>query len=135
MAPSRKWVRIAGLVLHVLLGALMIFAGVMKLAGMMPPADAPPMDPGIASHLKLIGAGELIAAVLMIVPLTSSLGVLLTSGFWGGVICIHMAKGEDFLLPSGFLLLTWVGAYLRDPRVLYSFTGSRAPAVEAPASL
>jgi hypothetical protein len=45
------------------------------------------------------------------------------------VICIHMAQNDNFILPSVFLFLTWLGAYLRDPSVLYSFT--RRPAKEA----
>jgi DoxX-like family len=128
MAPG-KYGRIGGLILHVLLGGLMIFAGVMKLAGMMPPEATQKITAGIADHLKLIGAGELVTAILMIVPITSSLGVLLASGFWGGVICTHMAQGDDLIAPSVFLLLTWLGAYLRNPSLLYSFT--RRPAKEA----
>jgi DoxX-like family len=128
MVPG-KYGRIGGLMLHVLLGGLMIFAGVMKLAGMMPPEATQKLPTGIGDHLKLIGAGELATAILLIAPITSSLGVLLASGFWGGVICIHMAQGDDFILPSVFLLLTWLGAYLRDPSVLYSFT--KRPAKEA----
>ncbi len=124
-----KYGRIGGLILHVLLGGLMIFAGVMKLAGMMPPEATQKMPTGIADHLKLIGAGELVTAILLIVPITSSLGVLLASGFWGGVICIHMAQGDDFIAPSVFLLLTWLGAYLRNPSLLYSF--GKRPAREA----
>ena len=129
MATPGKYGRIVGLMLHVLLGGLMIFAGVLKLAGMMPPEATQKMPAGIADHLKLIGAGELVTAILLIVPLTSSLGVLLASGFWGGVICIQMAQGDNFILPSVFLLLTWLGAYLRNPSVLYSFT--TRPAREA----
>jgi NADH:ubiquinone oxidoreductase subunit 2 (subunit N) len=121
MATPGKYGRIAGLVLHVLLGGLIMFAGAMKLAGMMPPEATQKMPSGISSHLKLIGAGEVVTAVLLIVPLTSSLGVLLASGFWGGVICIQMAQGNDFIFPSVLLALTWLGAYLRDPRVFYSF--------------
>jgi hypothetical protein len=121
--------RIGGLMLHVVLGGLMIFAGLMKLAGMIPPEAAQKMPAGISDHLKLIGGGELVTAILLIVPITSSLGVLLASGFWGGVICIHMAQGDDFIVPSVFLLLTWVGAYLRDPSLLNSLT--KRPAKEA----
>lgn len=62
-------------------------------------------------------------------PVTSSLGVLLASGFWGGVICTHMAQNENFIGYSVFLLLTWLGAYLRDPDVFYSFR--RRPVAEA----
>src|SRR5262249_47389548 len=83
MVPG-KYGRIGGLMLHVLLGGLMVFAGVMKLAGMMPPEATQKMPAGIADHLKLIGAGELATAILLIAPITSSLGVLLASGFWGG---------------------------------------------------
>jgi hypothetical protein len=129
MAMPGKYGRIVGLVLHVLLGGLMIFAGVMKLAGMMPPEATQKIPAGIVGHLKLIGGGELVTAILLIVPLTSSMGVLLASGFWGGVICIHMAQGDNFILPSVFLLLTWLGAYLRNPSVLYSFT--TRPAIAA----
>jgi hypothetical protein len=118
-----------GLMLHVLLGGLMIFAGVMKLAWTIPPEATQKIPAGIGDHLKLIGAGELATAILLIAPITSSLGVLLASGFWGGVICFHMAQGDNFILPSAFLLLTWLGAYLRDPSVLYSFT--KRPAKEA----
>ena len=125
MTPGKKG-RTAGLVLHVLLGGLMIFSGAMKLAGMIPPEYREKMLPGISSHLTLIGVGESLTAILLIVPFTSSLGVLLASGFWGGVICAHMAQGEDFIVPSGFLLLTWIGAYLRDPRVLYTLTARRS---------
>ena len=122
MVKPGKYGRIAGLVLHVLLGGLVLFAGVMKLAGMIPPDATQKMPAGISDHLTLIGAGELITGILLIVPLTSSLGVLLASGFWGGVICTHMAQGDNFIGPSVLLLLTWIGAYLRDPSVLNSFT-------------
>jgi hypothetical protein len=129
MATPGKYGPIAGLVLHVLLGGVILLASVPKLAGMIPQEDAQKMPAGIREHLKLIGAGELVTGVLLIVPLTSSLGVLLASGFWGGVICINMAQGQNFIAPSVFLLMTWIGAYLRDPRVLASFT--TRPAKEA----
>jgi hypothetical protein len=129
MATPGKYGRVFGLVLHVLLGGLMIFAGVMKLSGMIPPEATQKIPAGISDHLKLIGAGELVTAILLIVPFTSSLGVLLASAFWGGVICFHMAQGDDFIMPSVFLLLTWLGAYLRHSGLLYSFT--KRPVQEA----
>ncbi|GAC1470331.1 MAG: hypothetical protein NVSMB9_15330 [Isosphaeraceae bacterium] len=126
MERPGKYGRIIGLVLHVLIGVLLIFAGVIKLAWTMPPEAMQKMPAGIGSHLRLIGGGEIVTGALLIVPLTSSLGVLLTSGFWGGVICLHLAQKDDFLIPSVLLLLTWLGAYLRDPSVLYSFTSARS---------
>jgi hypothetical protein len=133
MAMPKKYVRIGGLVLHALLGGLMIFAGIAKLAGMMPPEATQKMPAGISGNLKLIGVGELVTAILLILPFTSSLGVLLASGFWGGVICIQMAQGQDYIVPSVFLLLTWFGAYLRDPSVLYSFANRPAKEAVTPA--
>jgi hypothetical protein len=53
------------------------------------------------------------AAVLLLIPWTSPLGTLLTSGFWGGVICFQMPHHEDFVFPSLLLALTWTGAFLR----------------------
>jgi hypothetical protein len=58
------------------------------------------------------------------IPRTASLGVLLTGAFWGGAICLHMSKGEPFVLQSVLLLLTWVGAYPRVPGAFTSFAGS-----------
>jgi hypothetical protein len=68
---------------------------------------------GLSLPIVVIGAGELASAVLLLTPRTSSLGLLLSSAFWGGAICLHMSKGEPFVLQSGLLLLTGVGAYLR----------------------
>jgi hypothetical protein len=51
-----------------------------------------------------------------------SLGTLMASGFWGGVICIHMAHGDSMALPVTMLLLTWFGASIREPGTLASFT-------------
>jgi hypothetical protein len=61
----------------------------------------------------LIGVGEIAAAILLVLPWTAPLGTLVTSGFWGGVICIHMSKDESILVGSVFLVVTWVGSFLR----------------------
>ena len=112
----------AGYLLHVLIGGLMIFAGSGKIFGFSPPEVVQKMNEfGLSQHMQLIGWGEVIAAVLLLVPLTSSLGILLTSSFWGGVICIHMAHHLDYAFPSVLLALSWVGAWLRDPATYYSF--------------
>jgi hypothetical protein len=71
--------------------------------------------------IQVIGVGELASAILLLVPRTSSLGLLLTTGFWGGAICLHMSKGEPFVLQSAFLVIIWVGGYLRVPGSFGSF--------------
>jgi hypothetical protein len=109
-----------GVSLHVLIGAMMVIAGLSKLIGLYPPEVVQQLGP-LGDQLSLIAAGEIITALLLVVQRTSSLGVLLTSSFWGGAICLHMRQGEDYALQATLLVLTWVGAYLRDPAILNSF--------------
>jgi len=122
MNASRNWKTIAGWVLHGLVGGSMLLAGSAKVLGLFPPEQVAKL--GLGVPIQVIGAGELVSAVLLLVPRAASLGVLLTSGFWGGAICLHMSKGEPFVLQSVFLLLTWVGAYLRVPGTFASFGAS-----------
>jgi hypothetical protein len=122
MKVSRNWKTIAGWVLHGLVGGIMILAGSAKVFGLFPPDQVAKM--GLSLPIAVIGAGELASAVLLLIPRTSSLGLLLTSAFWGGAICLHMSKGDPFVLQSVFLLMTWVGAYLRVPGTVASFAVS-----------
>src|SRR6266404_6972229 len=106
MKANHIWKTIAGWVLHGLVGASMLLPGSLKVLGLFPPEQVQNM--GLSVPIQVIGAGELVSAILLLVPRTASLGVLLTSGFWGGAICLHISKGELFVLQSVLLLLTWV---------------------------
>jgi hypothetical protein len=125
MSGSRNWIKIGGWVLHILIGALMIFASLGKVTG-TPPAEVIEMlrKIGLEDQLRLIGYGELITGTLLILPWTASLGVLLASAFWGGTICTHMGLHTSYVFQSVILALTWVGAYLRLPEMFSSFTRS-----------
>jgi hypothetical protein len=114
---------LAGLILHIAIGGLMIAAGLPKILGLAPPEHVEKM--GLSGHIQLIGVGELMTGILLLVPRTSSLGILLTSSFWGGAICIHMSHGEPYVLQSVFLVLSWTGAWLRNPSTLSSFSVHR----------
>ena len=122
MKTTRNWKMVGGWVLHSLIAGVMILAGSAKVLGFFPPEEVAKL--GLSLPIQVIGVGELASAILLLVPRTASLGVLLTSGFWGGAICLHMSKGELFVLQSVFLLLTWVGAYLRVPGTFASFADS-----------
>ena len=123
MMKSRKnWGKIAGLIVHILIGGLLIFTGSQKVLGSVPPGAL--VKYGLATQAQLIGAGAILTAFLLLIPRTSSLGILLTSSFWGGAICIHMAHAEPYFLQSLLLVLSWVGAYLRNPATFSSFAGS-----------
>src|SRR5262245_51247175 len=108
MRKSNNWRTFVGRTIHVLVGGVMIFAGTAKLLGVFPPEALEKL--GLDGQIRLIGAGEFIAAVFLLVPRTCSLGILLTSAFWGGAICVHMALGEHYIVQSILLLLTWLGA-------------------------
>ena len=94
MKERKNWGRIAGLVLHILIGGLLILTGWQKVLGSVPPEAL--VKYGLGDQARLIGAGALLTALLP-VPRTSSLGIWLASSFWGGAICIHMAHGEPYL--------------------------------------
>ncbi len=133
MTTIPKWLRFVGFGIHLLIGGLMIFAGSMKAFGFAPPEMVEGMTKGgLGDQIRLIGTGELIAAALLIVPWTKSLGVLVASGFWGGVICFHMSHGESYAMGAALLALTWLAAGLREPRTFASFGCIPQPASGAP---
>src|SRR5436309_1659805 len=118
MANPPKWLRIAGIVLHIVIGCMIAAAGAFSLVGSEKPSPV-----GLTTQqMQLIGVGQLLTGLLLIVPRTSSLGLLLASGFWGGTICFHMVRQEDYYVQAILLVLTWVGGYLRNPGVLASFS-------------
>jgi hypothetical protein len=127
-----KWPRVLGWVLHGLMAALMIFAGVMKVVSAMPKEEVAKLTPGIQNNLVLIGVGEIIAAVLLLIPRTLSLGTLVFSGLWGGVICYNMADSKPYAPFAVALILTWLGSWLRLPATFASFSGAGADHREWP---
>ena len=119
MKATRNWKMIGGWVLHGLIAGMMILAGSAKVFGLFPPEEVAKL--GLSLPIQVIGVGELASAILLLIPRTASLGLLLTSAFWGGAVCLHMSKGEPFMMQSVFLLVTWVGGYLRVPGAFGSF--------------
>jgi hypothetical protein len=116
----------AGFTLHALVASVMIFSAIIKFLG-----------PG--EHKPLLGLVELANALLLLIPRTMSLGVLITSAGWGAVIALCVIKAESHvapmhpLVPTAFLMMTWVGGYLRDSRMLFSFTPRKRESGESKA--
>ena len=121
MKEGKNWGKIVGLVLHILIGGLLIVTGWQKILRSVPPE--PLVRYGLGEQMRLIGAGAILTALLLLIPRTASLGILLVGSFWGGAICIHMAHGEPYLFQAVLLVLSWAGAYLRNPATLSSFSG------------
>jgi hypothetical protein len=78
---------------------------------------------GLKDQRLLIATGETVSALLFLIPVTNSLGVLLLSAYMGGAILTHMSHGEPYVAQSIILVLIWVAAYLRHPTLLQSFRG------------
>jgi uncharacterized membrane protein YphA (DoxX/SURF4 family) len=132
MNPQNKWLKITGFVLHALMAALFIFAGAMKVGGFMPADQVQKMaEFGIGDKLVLIGVGELVAAVLLVLPWTSPLGTLVTSGLWGGIISFNMSHGQDFIFPSVLLAVLWIAGYWRGSVPLLFLNTSKVPSPAA----
>jgi hypothetical protein len=132
MSQMNRRARIAGLILHVLVGGLMILTGSQKILGMVSPEALHKY--GLAEQMRLIGAGAIVTGVLLLVPRTSSAGILFASAFWGGALCIHMAHAEPYGLQAVMLVVSWVGAYLRNPAMLSNVSRSPAKMPEAAAA-
>lgn len=112
--------RIAGWILAGLITAMILMAATMKLMG----GDELAKNfakYGLEGRQILIGSGELISAILFIIPRTSSLGVLLLSSLMGGAIVTHMEHAEAFFAPVVVLLLVWITGWLRNPELFASF--------------
>jgi hypothetical protein len=100
MKVIRNWKTTAGWVLHGLVGGAMLLAGSAKVLGLFPPEQVEKL--GLSLPIQVIGAGELVSAILLLVPRTASLGVLLTSGFWSGAIYIYPRANRLYYSPSSF---------------------------------
>ncbi|MCX6121707.1 MAG: DoxX family protein [Ignavibacteriales bacterium] len=121
MSKTRK---IAGWVLASLLFALLLMSGVMKILA-SGSSDSEVVKSiikyGLEGKIILIATGELVSALLFLIPKTSSLGTLLLSSHFGGAIATHMEHGEAYFPVVVILLLMWVTNYLRNPEMLSSF--------------
>ncbi len=95
-----------------LLTAIFLFSASAKI---MHPEQMEQMKLGDWRILIIIG--EIISALLFLVPKTNIFGTLLLSAYMGGAIIIHMTTAQGIIFPSVFLILIWVVAFLRKPEL------------------
>ena len=114
--------RITGIVIHVLFAAVMLLAGGMK---MMPVSEDMAQEfakNGLTVEwVRIIGVGEILTGILLVLPWTFSLGLLLASGLCGGIIATLMTHSQSIVPGVVLLVVVWVGACLRDCRTFFSF--------------
>ena len=65
----------------------------------------------------IIALGEIVSALLFLLPKTNKYGTLLLSSYMGGAIIIHMMGGMSIGMPVVVLILVWVVACLRNPEL------------------
>ena len=127
MSEKSKPKRIVGWIILALVCAIMIYSGTGKLFGFAPDYMVEGLQQsGLSEATLLIGAAEMISAILLLIPRTSSAGILLVSSFWGGAIVSHMSKNDGYVIPAVLLVMCWAGAFLRNSDVLSSFTKKNA---------
>ncbi|RMG77092.1 MAG: DoxX family protein, partial [Bacteroidetes bacterium] len=99
-----------------LLTALFIFSAIGKFT--MPEMAENFQKWGLGDWRIIIGIGETISAILFLIPRTNIYGTLLLSAHMGGAIVTHMSHGEPFIFQSVILILVWVTAFVRNPKLL-----------------
>lgn len=109
---TSKIKNIAAWVIAGLLTALYLFSASNKL---MHPEQMEQMKLGDWS--TIIAIGEIVSALLFLIPKTSKFGTLLLSSYMGGAIIIHMTGATSIMMPTVVLILVWVVALLRNPEM------------------
>lgn len=105
-------------------------AGALLAASAAKIADVPAMvDPlnadGFTGYVGLLAVVEIVSAATFAIPVTRALGLLLVSSFLGGAVATHLQHGLNPAPPALLLGACWVGVWLRDPIVLWSFVSWR----------
>lgn len=124
--PISKTRKITAWVLVVLLTAIFLLSASTKFLAIGNP-DAEMYKNfikwGLSGNLMLIGAIELISAILFLIPRTSVIGMLLLTAHFGGAMATHLEHNEMSYIPviATIIFLIWLAQYLRNPEILQSF--------------
>jgi len=116
MSKGRK---ITGWVIAGLITAMLLFSATGKF--MMPEMADNFAKWGLAEWITIIAIGEIISAILFIIPKTNLFGAFLLSAHMGGAVVTHMSNGEPFIVQSVILVLVWTAAFVRNPELLAKF--------------
>lgn len=109
--------KLAGWIIAGALAALYFFSASGKF---MQPEQLESMNLG--DWRVIIAIGEIVSAILFLVPKTNLFGTFLLSSYMGGAIIIHMTTGTSIMMPSVVLVLVWVGSFIRNPELLAKFS-------------
>jgi putative oxidoreductase len=109
---------IVGWVLSGVLAALYLFAGVTKLAGMLMHVEAFAHWRYPVWFMYVVGAWEVIGAILLVIPRTSTVAAALLAVNMAGAVyttAVRVNEPQTAIVPAVFLVLLVVTGYLRLP--------------------
>lgn len=66
---------------------------------------------------KILGAVELISALLFLFPRTGIIGTLLLAAYMGGAIASHLTHGQSVIAPTIIESIIWIVAVIRFPEL------------------
>jgi DoxX-like family len=115
--PARGMLR-AGWVLTGFVGLFLLVDGGARLAGFAPYVEGMTEFGYAASLAPWIGLVLLLSTILMLIPRTAVLGCILVTGYLGGATATQVrAQDAWFLFPVLLGAMSWLGLYLREPRL------------------
>ena len=115
--PSRvqRW---AAYILSALPVLLMTFSSLMKLTRQPMVMEGFAKGGLSADLVVVIGCLELLCVIVYLVPATAILGAILTTGYLGGAVFVHLRAHETTaIVPFLLGVFAWGGLYLRDSRI------------------
>ena len=109
-----------GRIITTLAALFFLFDAVMKFVKPQPVVKGT-MDLGYSESVILpLGAVLLTCTILYLIPPTAVLGAILLTGYLGGAVASHLRAGGGWFpvsFPIVFGVLTWLGLWLREPRL------------------
>lgn len=112
---TNKTTRIISIVLMAIPALMLTMSAIMKLIGAEQVVQGL-TKAGLGNYITLFGVIELVSVALFIYPKTHKVGFLLLCSYLGGALSIELAGGQP-PMATIFLILIWVGVYLKDKTV------------------
>lgn len=100
--------------------SLLIISGGLKLSGHHPMLMHF-VELKVDDYLPLFGIAEIIFALLFLFPITSKIGLLLLTAYFGGAIAIEVPFQME-LGPAVPLVLIWIAAFVRSRNFYFNKT-------------
>lgn len=107
-----------GWALTAIVGLFLLVDGGGRLAGFAPYVQGMTTFGYAASLAPWIGLSLLLSTIFMLIPRTAILGCILVTGYLGGATATQVRVQDPwFLFPVALGAISWIGLYLREPRL------------------